>query len=302
MSTILEPPPVLLDAPSMHAVRGGGHRIALLGDVGGHYDVLVRALHSLGVDVATHWIPPDLTVVQVGDLVHRGPASAEIVALVDTFLTQDAWWREAKAPVQWIQLWGNHEGHHIGGPQFGDPHRPYEVDDTTADTLARWYDDKLVKTAVAIRGEQGDILVTHAGMSRPYWEHKLDQPPTAKAVATTLNRLSLQETFCAGAMLGENRIAGVVWAECVSEVYISWTRAEMPFHQVHGHTSPYWWNADRWSLGRFDHFLRDHVRIDKTRRHSTATFGDKHIYGIDPGLGAYGNAELGPFIVHGTVL
>lgn len=64
----------------------GAVRVLLIGDVAGHLDVLRWALGAHGVDLDTATIPDGLVVVQAGDLVHRGPDSAGVIALVDRFL------------------------------------------------------------------------------------------------------------------------------------------------------------------------------------------------------------------------
>ena len=57
-----------------------GARVAVIGDVGGHLAELRRELVRLGADEETGELPDDLTIVQVGDLVHRGPDSAGVVS------------------------------------------------------------------------------------------------------------------------------------------------------------------------------------------------------------------------------
>lgn len=74
-------------------------RLAVIGDVGGHVDQLRWALDWLGTTDGR--LPPDLVVVQVGDLVDRGPDSVGVLDVVARLLTEQ--------PEQWIQLVGNHE-------------------------------------------------------------------------------------------------------------------------------------------------------------------------------------------------
>ena len=61
----------------------------MIGDVGGHLAELRRELVRLGADPETGELPADLTIVQVGDLVHRGPGLAGVVGLVDRHLRAD---------------------------------------------------------------------------------------------------------------------------------------------------------------------------------------------------------------------
>ncbi|WP_233594971.1 metallophosphoesterase [Amycolatopsis sp. WAC 04169] len=72
-------------------------RVAIIGDVGGHPDQLRRALAWLGA--TGERLPPDLTVIQVGDLVDRGPDSTGVLDIVANLLDDG----------RWIQLAGNHE-------------------------------------------------------------------------------------------------------------------------------------------------------------------------------------------------
>lgn len=75
------------------------HRTAIIGDVGGHRDVFEAALHAAGVDVPGRLVPAGLTVVQVGDLVRKGPDSAGCVTLADELL--------AANPASCLHLLGN---------------------------------------------------------------------------------------------------------------------------------------------------------------------------------------------------
>jgi hypothetical protein len=54
-------------------------------------------------------------VVQVGDLMHRGPDSPGVITLVDRALTRQ--------PDQRVQPAGNHEALYLGLPQFHWPER-----------------------------------------------------------------------------------------------------------------------------------------------------------------------------------
>lgn len=78
---------------------GRTQSVTLIGDIGGHPDELRRVLAAL---------PRDGTVVQVGDLVDRGPDSRAVLRLVDPLLD-----------ARWVQLAGNHESQYLpGGREF----------------------------------------------------------------------------------------------------------------------------------------------------------------------------------------
>ena len=62
-------------------------RVAVFGDVGGQAAELRRELVALGADAGTLELPPDLTVVQVGDLIHRGPDSPGAITIARTVMS-----------------------------------------------------------------------------------------------------------------------------------------------------------------------------------------------------------------------
>src|SRR5580704_8864056 len=121
--------------------------------------MLRRCLQELDADTATGIIPDDLVVVQVGDLVHRGPDSTGVVALVDRMMSA--------SPGQWVQLIGNHEAQEgLGGPDFW--HEP--LSPGLRSDLRRWVDGNQARLAVALDTvEYGPVLVTHAGLTRHKW-------------------------------------------------------------------------------------------------------------------------------------
>ena len=99
------------------------------------FDELVR----LGADPSSGRLPEDLHVVQVGDLVHRGPDSDQVVALVDSYLTHQ--------PDQWTQLVGNHEMQYLREPAFEWPERLHSH---AIDTVRRWWDAGQLTVAAAL--------------------------------------------------------------------------------------------------------------------------------------------------------
>lgn len=216
--------------------------VAVFGDVGGHATQFFNALSDLGVDFDNATIPEDLTIVQVGDLIHKGPDSDLIVEFVNAFLTN--------SPKQWVQLNGNHELQHC----YGIPFFPCRCTDDTVRTLRDWWQEGLLRmSAVIIHNEVNDLfpkpttLITHAGVTQPIWKisHAQDAQEWSQwADDKAFYNLSRQS----GLMLGEARnfMAGPIWAHCIHEVYESWNNTEMPFNQVHGHTAPYVWNRAQW--------------------------------------------------------
>jgi hypothetical protein len=100
----------------------------VIGDVAGHLDELRTELRRLGADRGTGRLPGDLTIVQVGDLVDRGPDSDAVVALVDGDLTRQ--------PMHRVQLVGNHEADYLRDPVFDWPER---ISARSRDALRRWW-------------------------------------------------------------------------------------------------------------------------------------------------------------------
>ncbi|CCH78422.1 Metallophosphoesterase [Nostocoides japonicum T1-X7] len=251
-------------------------RVAVIGDVGGHTGALRRELRRLGADPVEGTLPPGLLVVQVGDLVHRGPDSDGVVALVDRYLRTQ--------PDQWVQLVGNHEAQYLREPVFDWPD---EVADATAETIRRWWGDGLMRVGVALPTPDGDFLVTHAGLTAGMWRAVLDTPIDARRAARRLNGLVGRRdaaVFRAGAMLGRRASgsAGPLWAEAASELVPSWFQTRIPFHQVHGHST-----LVDWATGRFrgSAQIEDLTTVDPVARHETTRLDGGVIIGIDPDHG-----------------
>jgi len=176
------------------------HRVAVIGDVAGHLDELRVELTRLGADPHTGRLPDDLTVVQVGDLIHRGPASDAVVALVDGYLTDQ--------PGQWVQLVGNHEAQYLREPAFDWPDR---IGRRASDTLRRWWDEGRMQVAAAVLSETEQYLITHAGVTTDFWRGMLPAPRSAVQAAALINALKGEDAdaiFRAGAMLHGRRLPG----------------------------------------------------------------------------------------------
>lgn len=268
-------------------------RVAVFGDLSGHVKPLYEALDRLDVDLANDAIPGELTIIQLGDLVHRGPDGDEAVELVDRMM--------AANPGRWVQLLGNHEAHHLGGPKFG----LCDCGPATVSALGRWLADRCARLAAAVELEGGgQVLVTHAGMTCDRWL-SLGSPASAVAAAGAINRQlheDRQATFAAGAMLHgfEDDLPGVTWAAAGGELYASWTGHEPPFDQVHGHSSALDWDRRQWYLG-MPRQLERNADADPLSRHLTVTIGGAKFYSIDP---CYGRSDpswsLVPLMLEGT--
>ncbi|TWH72615.1 metallophosphoesterase [Modestobacter roseus] len=275
-------------------------RVAVIGDVGGHSAQLRAALVALGADPRSGRLPADLQVVQVGDLVHRGPDSAGVVALVDRALTDQ--------PDQWHQLVGNHEGQYVDTPAFDWPEvLPGDVQDT----LRRWWHTGRMRTAAAItESDGGQVLVTHAGLTAGL-HRRLGRPPTGDEAAAALNALRHDDPgtlWRAGTMLGggaPDHSAGPVWAEAGAELAASWVAdeargARMPFSQVHGHSSVVVFDRGEPLLCAPE--LRDRVRLQQADRHVAVSAAGGLLIGVDPGFGKRAHRRWAPLVFSGAAV
>lgn len=271
-------------------------RVAILGDVQGWSSRFEEALSTLGADCDAGVLPDGVSVVQVGDLVHKGPDSVGCLALVDRFL--------AGSPGRWHQLMGNHEAHYLGAPRFAveelEPH--HQMD------LARWRHAGQLRLAAAIETPHGDVLVTHAGLTELRWR-QLGEPTTAAEAAAAIEgeaeRIGFGEALRAGEMLNGGRVspsASVVWASC-AELLWSWTGKDLPFSQVVGHTSPYRWQQMTWP-GYYDDDLRRAALLDPESHHVEFVWpSGKTITFIDPSYEKrWAGVPLVPHIVEGEVV
>lgn len=268
-------------------------RLLLVGDIAGHLSALDEILGSFGVSVMDAAVPVDAVVVQVGDLVGRSPESDDLVARVERI-------RE-RSPDRWVQLAGNHELHHLGGHQFQGT---IELSATTINTMRSWLDEGWLRIAVAFGDARSQVLVTHAGLTRGLWR-ELGEPTRADDAADALEALrrtrdGWEAINRAGRMLNLGRFpiaaanAGPIWAEAGVELLPDWiVHRDLPFDQVHGHSSAFDWFRGR--LRNPD--IADHCDIDRASRHVVVRSGDHTVTGIDPGLGRDGHARWSPLVL-----
>ncbi|WP_418058699.1 metallophosphoesterase [Pimelobacter simplex] len=254
-------------------------RHAVIGDVGGHAGALRAELARLGVpDEGRGPIPDDLVVVQVGDLVHRGPDSEEVVRQVDGYLRRQ--------PGRWVQLIGNHEAQYVRPAAF---QWPTPLDPTAADRIRAWWREGLMVPATVL---PTGVLVTHAGLTRGFWREVLGAPASAGEIADALDALAQADDpalFRAGCLLqgrDPDPLAGPLWAAAASELLVSWAEAEepAPVDQVHGHSSSYDWERGAWRLGPA---LAAHGYVDAEAKHVTVDLpAGGRVVGVDPDHGA----------------
>lgn len=256
-----------------------------------------KALQLAGVDVTSRHIPEDTLIIQVGDLVHKGPQDDGCVALADDLL----------GTGRYIQLWGNHDAHYVGGPDVTSRPGVRPVSDRTAATLRRWADAGAARLAVALdTSELGPVLVTHSGLTVGLWE-ELGSPDTAEDASARINGLLADPTtaFRPGWLMTgvHDRAAGVTCARTGAELAGPWLeRGEMPFNQVHGHESTWWWPHQRFH-DDCPPEVATATTLDHTRHHCWVTVGGRRLWSIDWVLGekAPEDVDWTPLQLEGTV-
>lgn len=260
---------------AMRTLAAAGRRVAVIGDVGGHLGALRDELVRLGADPERGRLPADLVVVQVGDLVHRGPDSDGVIALVDHYLTEQ--------PDQWVQLVGNHETQYLHhDPVFAWPER---IGVRAVRAVQRWWREGLLHAAVALRADGEELLISHAGLTEAYWRRVLGAPARAAAAAAALEEMLRRDDrrlFLPGQMVGGREadpMAGPLWAAAATELLPGWRGVSLPFSQVHGHSAMTRWDAAASPGADPDRA----VDRDRLARHETVHLEGGRIIGIDPG-------------------
>jgi hypothetical protein len=245
-------------------------KIVLIGDVGGCAAELSKVIAPVLDD-------PDVRVIQVGDLVDRGPDSSGVLAFV-----------RQQLPRRWIQLIGNHESQYVGGDAFW----PHRLTDDDARLLEEWWLKERLRVAAAVRTADGEeYLVTHAGLTVDAWR-ELDEPVTAATAADLLNTRPDNLLW---------RDHGPLWPEAGPGLYEPWLRATqpMPFSQIHGHSTIVSYRRRTWMCGER---IRQRSTVDWTARHTVTRLGAAHFVGIDPKHGTAGAPTWSPLILDGATL
>ncbi|MEV6302087.1 metallophosphoesterase [Actinoplanes sp. NPDC051861] len=241
-------------------------RIVVVGDVGGCSAELER-LRPFVDD-------PGSVVVQVGDLVDRGPDTVGVLAFVRERLESD--------PRRWVQLLGNHESPYVGG----EPFWPVPLGRAEAELLRRWWLTECLRVAAAIRTAEGEeFLLTHAGLAVPAWE-ELGAPVTAGTAADLLNTRPEELLWS---------WEGPLWAEAAQSVYPSWlfSGRPMPFSQIHGHSTIVSYRHGTWMC---EERIRLRASVDWEARHTFTRLSSGRFVGVDPRHGTGGAPSWAPLV------
>lgn len=248
-------------------------RIAVIGDVGGHATPLRHELARLGARPDGS-LPEDLIVVQVGDLIHRGPDSAQVVDIVDGYLRTQ--------PTQWIQLVGNHEAHYLKPPVFVWSE---SLSRKHIRIINRWWKNGAATVAAAVETVGESFLITHAGITAEFWATILGGPLSATVAARRINELAkadVDTVFRAGVMLHGKAAsdAGPLWADTMTELLPGWADTQMPFSQIHGHNSITTWRGD--DTGVAPAGIAALVTVNADAKHEFVHLAGGRLIGIDP--------------------
>lgn len=246
-------------------------RIVIVGDVGGCAEQLEWVVLPLVED-------PDTIVVQVGDLVDRGPDTPGVLRFVE----------ERLRAGRWIQLVGNHEAQYLGGVSFW----PEPLADADADRLRGWWLREWLRVAAAVRTADGEeLLLCHAGLTVESWR-ELGEPVTAGTAADLLN--TRPEPLLWG-------FDGPLWAEAGSRLYPSWLNQveSLPFSQVHGHSTVVRFESREWAC---EERIRSRTTVDWTARHTVTRCGMGRFIGVDPKHGRTGAPQWSPLILQDAEL
>ena len=240
--------------------------VLIIGDVGGCAVQLAAAVDPVLDEDGT-------VVIQVGDLIDRGPDTAGVLAIVRDRLDRTP---------RWIQLVGNHELQYLGGGRFWqDP-----IAAADADLLRSWWLRERVRVAAAVRTAGGDeLLVTHAGLTFDAWR-TLGEPVTAATAAELLNTRPDALIWA---------LDGPLWAASW-QVYESWLAAPVavPFGQVHGHSSIVDFQRRLWVCGSR---IRQRCSVDWVARHTVTRIRGSQFIGVDPKHGRHGAPQWAPLVL-----
>lgn len=279
-------------------------KYAIFGDTGGHASLLLASLLKLGWNPHTLALPEDLIVVHLGDLIHKGPATDDLVRIVDSIMRRN--------PHNWVQLFGNHEAQHIpGAPSFWR----CACSDQTKEILHDWRATRRALLAFSLApsikfseyanvSDKG-LLLTHAGVTHKFWQWHLNSVTSADEAADLINLLPLEKVAHPGIMLPRDargksfnplRPAGPLWALSSQETYPSWFSEHMPFVQVHGHTAAFDWERKRWYPGTPYPFQQD-AQLDSANRISYTPVGGSLLVGLDPAFEDYASLEEQPYLL-----
>ncbi len=211
-------------------------QVIVVGDVHGQYDAFVTILRHAGlIDAQLNWCGKRNRLVQMGDILDRGPKPRQVDDLLDQIQRQA---NGAQGEV--IRLIGNHELELLMS-NFMISGFDKEEAKLVRDKMKRQVLDFEVRAAYAYK----DFLFTHAGVTQKLmkiFKMQLDHL-TANNVASLINmifREAIKYEFFRHPIFnislhrsGTDKFGGIFW-EDLDDLLASTTRSELK--QVVGHT------------------------------------------------------------------
>lgn len=279
-------------------------KVAIFGDIGGQAELFEQGLIDIGCDPKSGYVPEGMTVIQVGDLIDRGPDSDGAFEIARSMLLSE----------RYIQLVGNHEAQHLGGPKFITPGSKSELSGPKIRALKDLRKKGYLHMGVGIVTEYFDnddnyykdeYLITHGGLGVRFWQRYLAGETDLEKMVGSLNGLG-SRAYDAGGLLGYRKsIAGPCWPLIWDEVMAEWiqyhwtTNKVMPWHQVFGHGSiVYWYGPNEGKYKSIHPDFVDNVSvINKESRISAVSYEGKHFYQVDPGYGVYSSWVAKPMVL-----
>ena len=214
-------------------------KLVAVGDVHGQFGPFVRLLrHAKLIDEELNWCGGHTRLVQVGDIIDRGPFSRKVDALLDTLQKQ-----AALGDGEVIRLVGNHELELILADYLISEFKREEAAAMREKLIAQ-VEAGLLKAAYAYK----DFLFTHAGVTRKLFkifELQLEKT-TASNLAVLINLIfkeSVTHEFFKHPIFnisvrrkGPDKFGGIFW-EDLEDLIASFQPCQgSPVWQIVGHT------------------------------------------------------------------
>ncbi len=212
-------------------------RLVALGDVHGQFEELVKILRAAKfMDEEQNWCGGKNRLVQIGDVLDRGPSSLKVTALLDKLQVQ-----AAVEGGEVIRLVGNHELELMMENYLISEFQRSEAEQMRTKLISQVLSGDL-KAAYAYKG----FLFTHAGVTNKLYkifQMQLDDPNAAN-LAILINLIfkeSIKHSFFKHPIFnvsvsrqGPDRFGGIFW-EDLEDLVSSYPKGS-PVWQVFGHT------------------------------------------------------------------
>ena len=212
-------------------------KLIAVGDVHGQFEGFVKILRHAGlIDAGHHWIGGHCRLVQIGDILDRGPFSLKVDALLDQIQKE-----ALSAGGEVVRLIGNHELELMMENYLISEFQREQAVQIREKLIAQVLSGDL-KAAYAYK----DFLFTHAGVTRKLFRIfslQLDVPNAAN-LAILINLIfkeSIKHAFFKHPIFnislsrkGPDRFGGIFW-EDLEDLVASYPKGS-PLWQVFGHT------------------------------------------------------------------